>query len=73
MMGQFRRDDRVQHAQYGAGIVIDVDERYTTITFDDSGVRKFVTELLHLERSDVPLPAKPTPALPRRRRLGEET
>lgn len=65
-MGHFRRDDRVSHARYGAGLVIDIDERYTTIAFDDSGVRKFVTKLVQLERSDLPLPVKPPPP-PRRR------
>jgi hypothetical protein len=66
MMGDFRRDDRVSHAQHGAGVVVDADERYTIIEFDEDGVRKFVTKLVQLERSDLPLPVKPTPP-PRRR------
>jgi hypothetical protein len=43
MMGNFRKDDRVSHARHGAGIVINTDERYTIIEFDDGGVRKLVT------------------------------
>jgi len=67
MMGRFRKDDRVSHARYGAGVVIDTDERYTIIEFDDDEVRKFVTRLVQLERSDLPLPVKPMPP-PRRHR-----
>ena len=67
-MGHFRRDDRVSHARLGAGIVVDADERYTIIAFDDGGVRKFVSHLVQLERSDLPLPVKPPPAAPPRRR-----
>lgn len=67
-MGMFRRDDRVSHARHGAGIVVDADARYTTIAFDDDGVRKFVTSLVQLDRSDLPLPVKP-PAPPKRRKV----
>ena len=65
MTGRFRKDDRVSHARHGAGTVIDADERYTVIAFDDNSVRKFVTRLVELERSDLPPPVKPKPA-PRR-------
>ena len=68
MMGRFQKNDRVSHASHGAGVVVDANERYTTIAFDDHGVRKFITTLVQLERSDLPLPVKPTPAPPRRRR-----
>ena len=61
-MWHFRKGDRVSHARYGAGNVVDADERYTMIAFDDGDVRKFVTTLVRLERSDLPLPAKPEPA-----------
>jgi hypothetical protein len=47
-MGSFQKGDRVFQAQYGVGDVLAVDERYTTIEFDDGGVRKFVTRLLQL-------------------------
>jgi hypothetical protein len=48
LMGSFQKGDRVFQAQYGVGDVLAVDERYTTIEFDDGGVRKFVTRLLQL-------------------------
>jgi hypothetical protein len=68
-MESFRADDRVLHARYGPGCVVHVDERYTTIAFDDGTVRKFVTTLVCLETSDLPLPPPtPRPARPRRAR-----
>jgi hypothetical protein len=67
-MRDFQKDDRVAHSRFGPGVVIAVDARYTTIEFDESGVRKFVTALVQLERSDVPVPVKPAP----RRRRGAD-
>jgi len=60
----FRKGARISHAQLGAGTVIEADRRYTTIAFDDGAVRKFVTELVRLERSARPVPeaAPPPPA-----------
>jgi hypothetical protein len=54
--------DRVLHAEYGLGKIIALDERYTTIDFDEAGVKKFVTDLVRLTRSDAPAPAKPSRA-----------
>jgi hypothetical protein len=68
IVGHFRRDDRVSHARHGAGVVVDVDERYTVIAFDDGAVRKFVTHLVQLGRSDLPLPLKRPQASSRPRR-----
>jgi hypothetical protein len=68
MMGHFRKDDRASHARHGAGVIVGSDERYTIVAFDDDGVRKFVTDVVELERSDLSLPAKPTPARRRRSR-----
>jgi hypothetical protein len=62
----FRKDDRVSHSRFGPGVVIHVDARYTSIEFDEAGVRKFVTTLVQLERSALPLPVKP-PVRRRRR------
>ena len=62
-MRDFHKDDRVSHSRFGPGVVMAVDARYTIIEFDESGVRKFVTALVQLERSDLPVPVKP----PRRR------
>ena len=61
-MGIFRRDDRVSHLTFGAGVVVDVDERYLTVAFDASGVRKFIAALVRLERSDLPLPVRTGPS-----------
>ena len=55
----FRRDERVFHALHGAGLVVDADGRYTTIAFDDGAVRKFVTTLMRVQPSDLPLPPPP--------------
>lgn len=63
----FRKDARVSHAQLGAGVVTEANRRYTTIAFDDGAVRKFVTDLVRLERSARPLPAE-TPQSARRPR-----
>jgi hypothetical protein len=67
-MRDFHQDDRVSHSRFGPGVVIAVDARYTIIEFDESGVRKFVTALVQLERSDLPVPVKPAP----RRRHGAD-
>ena len=67
-MRDFQKDDRVAHSRFGPGVVIAADARYTTIAFDESGVRKFVKALVQLERSDLPVPVKPAP----RRRHGAD-
>jgi hypothetical protein len=56
-----RKDDRVSHARFGPGVIIQVDARYTVIEFDEQGLRKFVTTLLQLAPSDLPLPVKRAP------------
>ena len=56
-----RKDDRVSHTRFGPGVVIEVDARYTLVEFDEEGVRKFLTTLVQLERSELPLPAKRAP------------
>lgn len=60
-MGFFRKDDRVSHSRFGPGVVVEVDARYTRIQFDEEGVRKFLTTLVQLERSELPLPVKRAP------------
>jgi hypothetical protein len=67
-MRAFQKDDRVSHARFGPGVVVAIDAHYTTIEFDESGVRKFVTTLVQLERSHLPVPVKPAA---RRRRITE--
>lgn len=65
-MPDFRKDARVAHTRFGPGVVIDADARYTVIEFDEAGVRKFVTALVQLERSELPVPIKPAPVKRRR-------
>ena len=60
-MRSFRKNDRVSHTRFGPGVVIEVDARYTLVEFDEDGVRKFLTTLVQLERSELPLPAKRAP------------
>ena len=67
-MRAFHKDERVSHARFGPGVVVAIDAHYTTIEFDESGVRKFVTTLVQLEASDLPVPVKPAA---RRRRSTE--
>ena len=55
-------NDRVSHSEYGLGKIIEVDARITTISFDTAGVRKFLTAMMRLERSDSPNPPKPSRA-----------
>jgi len=60
-MSILRKDARVLHTRFGPGVIIEVDARYTVIEFDEQGLRKFVTTLVQLERSDLPLPVKRAP------------
>jgi hypothetical protein len=63
----FRKDDRISHVQHGLGTIVEADDRYTVISFDSSGMRKFVTRLVRLAPSDVPAPVPASP--PRKRRV----
>jgi hypothetical protein len=66
-MASFPREARVTHRRFGAGVVLDVDERYTIVDFDETGTRKFVTSMLQLDACALPLPVRP-PARRRQRR-----
>jgi hypothetical protein len=55
----FQAKDRVNHKVFGKGTIDQVDSRYTTIVFDESGTRKFITDMVKLEPSDTPAPKKP--------------
>ena len=63
---RFQKDDRVAHARFGPGVIIDSNERHTLIAFDHAGLRKFATAIVELERSDLPRPLA-APATRRRR------
>jgi hypothetical protein len=67
--GTFSIDDRISNPAYGEGTVRAVDEKYTTIEFDESGTRRFLTSLVKLERSESPGPP-PKPARARKGRHG---
>jgi hypothetical protein len=54
----FSVNDRVTSTLFGMGTVSRMDEKYTTIEFDESGTRKFLTSLVKLEPSDSPAPVK---------------
>ena len=57
-MHRFSVGDRVSQSQYGAGTVTGVDERHTIISFDEHGIRTFVTAIVKLEASDTEKPVK---------------
>jgi hypothetical protein len=56
----FAVNDRVSHSEYGLGRISEVNPRHTTIIFDQAGVKKFLTSMVRLERSDAPAPPKPS-------------
>jgi hypothetical protein len=62
----YAKGDRVVQPQYGAGTVIDANDRHTIIEFDQHGRRTFVSSLVTLETTTEPAPARKRRA-PRRR------
>lgn len=42
----------IKHGQYGNGVVTESDNERTSIDFDDHGPKKFVTELMVVERAE---------------------
>ena len=54
----FSVSDRVSAPTYGAGTITRLDEKYTTIEFDDGATRKFLTAVVQLERSETSAPVK---------------
>jgi hypothetical protein len=54
----FSKGDRVTRPEYGAGTVTDVNALHTVIDFDDHGLRRFVTNLVVLERTLEPAPVR---------------
>jgi hypothetical protein len=55
----FRENDRVNNPTFGIGTIKEAGSQYTTILFDDHGSKKFLTQLVQLERSDAPPREKP--------------
>jgi hypothetical protein len=54
----FSPKDRIDHAVFGLGTIVEIDERHTTIAFDKTGTRKFVTSMVKLAPSDTPAPTR---------------
>ena len=50
---------RIEHKVFGLGTIVEADDHHTTIDFDESGTRKFVTSMLKYQPSDAPPPEKP--------------
>ena len=57
-LAAYSAKDRIDHSVFGLGTIVSIDERHTTIAFDESGTRKFVTSMVKLSPSDTPAPAK---------------
>ena len=57
-MKRFEVGSRVVEPTYGLGSVIAIEDAYTRVQFDESGVKKFLTRLSRLEPSDKPAPAR---------------
>lgn len=55
----FSPQDRIDHSVYGLGTIVEVNERYTTIDFDETGVKKFLTSMVKLSFSSTSAPEKP--------------
>lgn len=58
---------RLNHPQYGLGVVKESDAERTTIDFDEHGEKKFVTSMMTAELIGEP-PAKPVRARSHRRK-----
>ena len=70
---------RIDHAVFGLGTILDSNERYTTIAFDEHGTRKFLTDMVKFDPSDAPPPARirrkktPKPTKPAQDDSGESS
>jgi hypothetical protein len=59
-MARYAPGDRVTHSQYGHGTIASADEYHTRISFDEHGVRTFVSAQVVLTRSTAPPPVRAT-------------
>jgi hypothetical protein len=55
----FSPQDRIDHSVYGLGTIAEVNERHTTIDFDEAGIKKFMSSMVELSSSSTPAPEKP--------------
>lgn len=56
----YSKGDRVTQSQYGAGTIVEANERQTVIDFDDYGLRTFSTPFVMLVRTAIapPIPSR---------------
>lgn len=64
----FGRGDRVAQAKYGSGTVLEVDEEYILIDFDEHGLRKFSARIVSLQSTGEPRREPANPKRPSRKR-----
>ena len=55
----FSVNDRISHYLFGLGTISQMNARHTTIVFDENGTKKFLADVVRLEHSSSPAPAKP--------------
>jgi hypothetical protein len=67
-MQAWKPGDRVGHASFGAGTVIEFNDQHAIIHFDDHGRKKFAAQLVALTPSQQPAQAR----VPRRARTASE-
>ena len=67
-MKRFEVGSRVVEPTYGLGSVIAIEDAYTRVQFDESGVKKFLTRLSRLEPSAEPAPARSATKARRKRK-----
>lgn len=54
----YSKGDRVTQSQYGAGTVVEANERQTIVEFDDYGLKAFSTRLVLLRRTAIAPPMR---------------
>jgi hypothetical protein len=52
----YAKGNRVSQPQYGPGTVTEANSQHTVIDFDHHGLRRFVTNLVVLEKTTEPAP-----------------
>lgn len=59
---------QVRDAKYGLGVVTGANDQYTTVKFDDFGLKKYVTSLMQMEPLAAGESKPPKPKATRSRR-----
>ena len=57
-MKAWTKGDRVVQPTYGPGTLVEVNEHHTVIDFDEHGRRTFKTQLVVLQATNEPAPAR---------------